>query len=68
MNTVDIARMSKIERLQTMEAIWDSLIHETTDIESPEWHRDVLAARKNNIEEGKAAFISIGELRARKTR
>ncbi len=51
-----------------MEAIWDSLIHEATEIESSEWHRDVLAARKKNIEEGKAEFVSIGELRARNAR
>ena len=65
MNSVDIARMSKIQKLQTIEAIWDSLIHETKDIESPEWHRDVLEARKRDIEEGKAEFYSIEELRSR---
>ena len=65
MNSVDIARMSKIQKLQTMEAIWDSLIHETKDIESPEWHRDVLETRKRDIEEGKAEFYSIEELRSR---
>ena len=65
MNSLEIEKMSKIQRLQTMEAIWDSLIHETTDIESPEWHQDVLTARKRNIEEGKAEFCSIEELRSR---
>ena len=51
-----------------MEAIWDSLIHETSEIESPEWHRDILATRKLNIEEGKAEFISIEELRSKHSR
>ena len=68
MNKIEISRMSKIERLQTMEAIWDSLIHENSEIESPEWHRDILAARKLNIEEGKAEFISIEELRSKHRR
>jgi len=68
MKTIDIARMSKIQRLQTMEAIWDSLIHEATDIEPPEWHQEVLAARKVKIEEGHAEFISIDELRSRSRR
>jgi putative addiction module component (TIGR02574 family) len=68
MNTLEISRMSTIERLQTMEAIWDSLIHENSEIESPEWHRDILAARKLNIEEGKAEFISIEELRSKRSR
>ena len=68
MNTIEITQMSKVERLQTMEALWDSLIHENSEIESPEWHQDVLAARKKNIEEGKAEFRSIEELRSRQTR
>jgi putative addiction module component (TIGR02574 family) len=68
MNTSDIAKMSKIERLQTMEAIWDSLIHETTEIESPDWHKDTLATRKSIIEDGKAEFFSIEEIRARNQR
>lgn len=68
MNTIEISRMSTIERLQTMEAIWDSLIHENSEIESPEWHGDILAARKLNIEEGKAQFISIEELRSKRSR
>ena len=68
MNTIEIAKMSTIERLQTMEAIWDSLIHENSEIDSPEWHRDILAARKLNIEQGKAEFISIAALRSKHRR
>lgn len=49
MNTIEITRMSKVERLQTMEAMWDSLIHEDSEIESPEWHQNILAARKLKI-------------------
>ena len=65
MNVTEISRMSKIERLQTMETIWDSLIHETPEIESPEWHQDILADRKRKIEEGKAEFISVEEIKAK---
>ncbi len=68
MNTIEISGMSTIERLQTMEAIWDSLIHENSEIESPEWHQDILVARKLNIEEGKSEFISIEELRSKHPR
>lgn len=46
MNMSDFKKMSIIERLQAMEALWDSLIHENTEIESPEWHRDILEKRK----------------------
>ena len=68
MNTIEITGMSKVERLQTMEAIWDSLIHEDSEIESPEWHQNILAARKLKIEEGKAEFRSIKELRSKRDR
>ena len=64
MNTLEIHKMSRIERLQAMEALWDSLVHEESEIESPEWHRDVLEERKRKIETGKAEFISLEKLRA----
>ena len=66
MNTSEITRMSKIERLQTMEAIWDSLIHEPSEIESPDWHGETIAARKKAIAEGKAEFIPIEALRLKR--
>ena len=47
-----------------MEAIWDSLLFDNTVIESPEWHRGVLAERKKKIEQGEAEFISIKDLKA----
>ncbi len=68
MNTVEITKMSLVEKLQAMDAIWDSLIHDNLDVKSPEWHGDILSARKKKIEEGKAEFCSIEELRARSTR
>lgn len=64
MNTIDIKKMSTIERLQAMEALWDSLLYEDTEIESPEWHRDILDERIAKIESGKAKFISIERLKA----
>lgn len=64
MNTQEIKKMSRIERLQAMEALWDSLIDEECEIRSPEWHRDILEERKRKIESGKAEFISLEKLRA----
>ena len=64
MNTIEIKKMSTIERLQAMEALWDSLMDEESEIESPQWHRDIIEERKRKIENGKAEFISIEELKA----
>jgi len=63
MNSIEIKKMSVIERLQAMEAIWDSLLYEESEIESPEWHKDILEERKRKIEDGKAEFISLKELK-----
>ena len=65
MNITDISKLSKLERLQTMEAIWDSLIQETAEIESPGWHREILVGRKRKIEEGKTEFIPFEELKTK---
>jgi hypothetical protein len=64
MNTLEIKKMSRAERLQTMEALWESLTDEEPTIESPEWHRDILEERKKRIEKGEAEFISLDKLRA----
>jgi len=63
MNSIEIKKMSVIERLQAMEAIWDSLLYEESEIESPEWHKNILEERKRKIEDGKAEFISLKALR-----
>ena len=65
MTIVEISRMSTTERLQIMEDIWDSLIHDASDLESPSWHVDVLAQRRQNIQAGQAEFITINELKSR---
>jgi hypothetical protein len=65
MNAIEITGMSKTEKLQTMEAIWDSLVHEDPEIESPEWHQSILTARKQKIQEGTAEYLSIEELRSK---
>lgn len=66
MNALEIEKMSTAERLQTMEILWDALLHEKVEINSPGWHRDVLEERKNRIANGDAKFLSLKELKARR--
>ncbi len=63
MNTLEIKKMSRIERLQAMEVLWDSLMDEESEIRSPEWHRAILEERRRKIETGQAEFISLDKLR-----
>lgn len=65
MNTSEIKKMSTVERLQTMETIWNTLLYDEAEIESPDWHRDILAERRRKIDEGKAKFFSVEELKER---
>ena len=57
MTITEIAKMSAKERLQTMEAIWDSFSHDQIEVKSPEWHKDILSERRDKIEQGKAEFM-----------
>lgn len=64
MDTQEIRNMSRAERLAAMEALWESLVQEQPEIESPDWHRGILEQRKQKIEAGQAEFISLEKLRA----
>jgi hypothetical protein len=43
--------MSTIEKLKILETVWESL-HDAPDLPTPEWHREVLAERKQRLESG----------------
>jgi putative addiction module component (TIGR02574 family) len=60
----EVSRLSKAERLQAMEWLWASLSKEQ-DLESPEWHGEVLAARKAKADAGEAQFLSVEQLKER---
>jgi len=63
---LQIKEMSLKEKLMTMEALWDDLCHEEKEINSPEWHRDVLAKRTKVMESGTAEYLTIEELKKNK--
>ena len=50
-------KMSAEEKLQTMEALWQSLSTDPAAIESPAWHEEELAEREGKIESGEAKFV-----------
>jgi putative addiction module component (TIGR02574 family) len=49
--------MSVEEKLQTMEALWQSLSSDPATVESPAWHQEELAERERKIESGEAKFV-----------
>ncbi|HED34015.1 MAG TPA: hypothetical protein ENJ08_07355 [Gammaproteobacteria bacterium] len=65
MNASEIKKMSTIERLQAMEAIWETLLYDEAEIDSPEWYRGILEERRKKIDNGEGTFFSVGELKKR---
>jgi len=58
----DILKMTKAERLEAINMIWDTL---DDDIEPPAWHKEVLEERMREIEAGKATYYTLDEMTAR---
>ena len=65
MSVTEIQKMSSVERLSTMEALWDAMCHEEKEPTSPDWHGDLLEARRAKIASGEATFISLEEAKKR---
>jgi hypothetical protein len=61
----EVSQLSQAERLQVMELLWLSLSHEPQDMESPEWHGKVVAARQAKAESGKVEFLSVALVKER---
>ena len=51
-NTIQIEKMSRDEKLQTMEAIWADLLKTEHEIESPAWHEAVLQQTEAGVAAG----------------
>ena len=54
MDIASIKKMTLVERLLTMELLWDSLTHNENELESPDWHQKILSERKKNLNSKKA--------------
>ena len=46
--------LSRIEKLQIMEQLWDELSRSPNDVESPAWHADALHEAENAVAKGEA--------------
>ena len=61
----DIKSMSSVERLQAMELLWRSFSNSNEELQSPDWHGDVLSKRLAKVEEGQGRFLTVSELKTR---
>jgi len=62
---LNIERMSFAERLQAMELLWRSMAAAPDKLESPGWHKKILAKRLAEVEAGKGEFLTLTQLKKR---
>jgi hypothetical protein len=63
MSIAELKEMSTIERIQTLEILWDMLSSEQENIKSPDWHGRVLKERQRKTAKRKMKFISLEQLK-----
>ena len=64
MSKNDISNMSVAQKMELMEEIWNSFENDEM-IVSPSWHEDTLQNREQDIENGKAHFSPLSEVKER---
>ena len=57
MTALQLARMSKTQKLQAMEALWSDLSRDEASFESPAWHASALSEAETLVKSGNAHFI-----------
>ena len=53
---IEIQGMTVVEKLKTMELLWDDLCHNMTNFTSPDWHGDILKEREDQYQQGHEKF------------
>jgi hypothetical protein len=55
--TIPIESFTVAAKLLLMERLWEALSKQPSNVASPEWHVDVLAARLAVVKEGRTEFV-----------
>lgn len=61
--SLPLDKMTTLEKLQTMEVLWEDLTHKTSDYSSPSWHESILQKRDVAVSEGKEVVYDWDEAR-----
>lgn len=51
---IPLKSMTMAEKLEALEAIWADLCQTPTDVQSPEWHKEILDQRRQRLASGEA--------------
>ena len=63
--TLPLKRMTRLDKLRAMEALWADLSKDEDSVESPSWHRSALREAEQAVAEGKAEFGDWDEAKKR---
>ena len=62
---IQLDSMSVAEKVQLLESVWQSLCGCPGDVQSPEWHREVLEERSRRLEDGRATISAWTDAKVR---
>ena len=62
---IPIESLTVAEKLLLMERLWEDLSKQPSNVEPPEWHGDVLAARLAAVNEGRTEFVDWNAVKER---
>ena len=57
MISLPLKQMSRAEKLMALEALWEDLSRNESELESPDWHREELAATEERVKSGQEQFL-----------
>lgn len=63
---MNIDKMNTEEKLQAIDALWTSLLKVETEIESPDWHGEIIAKRLEALEKGETKQYTLDQLKSMK--
>jgi hypothetical protein len=63
--TLPLDEMTTLEKLVVLDQIWEDLMRNADDIPSPDWHKEVLSARANRVNNGESEFMDWEEAKSR---
>lgn len=63
MSLNDIENMPTTEKIHLMEILWDSLSPKEKELETPQWHKDILEKRAKKLQEESLKTYTLDELK-----
>jgi hypothetical protein len=63
MDIVNAREMSPAQRVLAMETLWETMCQDPGEVESPDWHGEILAQRRERIAAGVVGFVPLERVR-----